>query len=108
VAGTLIVTAVVSASPQACGPSPLRCCLRTALPAVDAQHALPREDRPRGMAGVPRGLWIARAGTGLRVGLVTRFLINLGNALATLYLLYFLRDRSPTRRFPGQNAEDGC
>jgi MFS family permease len=39
---------------------------------------------------------------------ITRFLLNLGNALATLYLLYFLRDAiGYERRFPGQTAEDG-
>jgi len=39
---------------------------------------------------------------------ITRFLLNLGNALATLYLLYFLRDAvGYERRFPGRSAEDG-
>jgi MFS family permease len=38
----------------------------------------------------------------------TRFLVQLGNAMATLYLLYFLRDRVHYERlFPGQKAEDG-
>ncbi|WP_084316765.1 MFS transporter [Actinospica robiniae] len=38
----------------------------------------------------------------------TRFLVQLGNALATLYLLYFLRDKVQYQnRFPGQTASDG-
>ena len=38
----------------------------------------------------------------------TRFLVQLGNAMATLYLLYFLRDRVHYERlFPGQSADDG-
>jgi MFS family permease len=38
----------------------------------------------------------------------TRFLVQLGNAMATLYLLYFLRDRVHYQElFPGQSAEDG-
>lgn len=39
---------------------------------------------------------------------ITRFAVNLGNAMALLYLLYFLRDRVHySRLFPGQKAEDG-
>jgi MFS family permease len=38
----------------------------------------------------------------------TRFLVQLGNALATLYLLYFLRDKVRYQdRFPGRSASDG-
>jgi MFS family permease len=38
----------------------------------------------------------------------TRFLVQLGNALATLYLLYFLRDKVHYQRlFPGHKADDG-
>ena len=38
----------------------------------------------------------------------TRFLVQLGNALATLYLLYFLRDKVHyAQRFPGHKADDG-
>jgi MFS family permease len=38
----------------------------------------------------------------------TRFLVQLGNAMATLYLLYFLRDRVHYETlFPGQKADDG-
>jgi MFS family permease len=39
---------------------------------------------------------------------LTRFLIVLGNSVAVLYLLYFLRDKVHySREFPGQTAEDG-
>lgn len=39
---------------------------------------------------------------------LTRFLISLGNALGTLYLLYFLRDKVHYEQlFPGRSAEDG-
>lgn len=38
----------------------------------------------------------------------TRFLVSLGNAMATLYLLYFLRDRVRYEEiFPGEDATDG-
>ena len=39
---------------------------------------------------------------------LTRFAVNLGNAMTLLYLLYFLRDRIQySRLFPGHKAEDG-
>lgn len=39
---------------------------------------------------------------------LTRFVINLGNSMAVLYLLYFLRDRIHySRLFPGHKAEQG-
>jgi MFS family permease len=39
---------------------------------------------------------------------LTRFLVQLGNATATLYLLYYLRDQVGYERlFPGRSAEDG-
>jgi len=39
---------------------------------------------------------------------LTRFAVNLGNAMTLLYLLYFLRDRLHySRLFPGHKAEDG-
>jgi len=38
----------------------------------------------------------------------TRFLVQLGNAMGTLYLLYFLRDQVHYEKlFPGQKADDG-
>jgi MFS family permease len=39
---------------------------------------------------------------------LTRFLVQLGNAMATLYLLYYLKDQVHyEQRFPGAKAEDG-
>ncbi|MGP4091877.1 MFS transporter [Streptomyces sp. KR55] len=39
---------------------------------------------------------------------LTRFLVQLGNATGTLYLLYFLRDKIRyEERFPGREAEEG-
>ncbi len=39
---------------------------------------------------------------------MTRLVVNVGNAMAVLYLLYYLRDRVHySHLFPGQTAEDG-
>ncbi|MGM9490559.1 MFS transporter [Ideonella sp. YS5] len=55
------------------------------------------------------GLWISpRRAPDFAWAWFTRFLLNLGNALATLYLLYFLRDAVHYELlFPGERAEDG-
>ncbi|ARH91160.1 MFS transporter [Streptomyces sp. MOE7] len=55
---------------------------------------LPAGRRPAaGPVAVLRGLWISpRRHPDLAWAWLTRFLINLGNALALLYLLYYLRD----------------
>lgn len=55
------------------------------------------------------GLWISpRRAPDFAWAWFTRFLLNLGNALATLYLLYFLRDAVHYEAlFPGESAEDG-
>ena len=55
------------------------------------------------------GLWISpRRAPDFAWAWFTRFLLNLGNALATLYLLYFLRDEVRYEAlFPGEHAEDG-
>ena len=56
-----------------------------------------------------RGFWISpREYPDFAWAWATRFLINLGNAIGTLYMLYFLRDRLHYERlFPGKAAEDG-
>ena len=76
-----------------------------AAAAVRAGHA----GRPAAAGGPPPRLAARRAGRLLGQpaahpdfawAWVTRFLVQLGNALGTLYLLYFLRDQvaaSPTR-----------
>ncbi|GAA4190301.1 MFS transporter [Streptosporangium oxazolinicum] len=56
-----------------------------------------------------RGFWISpRAHPDFFWAWLTRFLMQLGNAVATLYLLYFLTDAVGYERlFPGERAEDG-
>ncbi|MEV4182297.1 MFS transporter [Streptosporangium canum] len=56
-----------------------------------------------------RGFWISpRAHPDFFWAWATRFLMQLGNAIATLYLLYFLTDAVGYERlFPGEKAEDG-
>ena len=111
VVGTLIVTAVVSgiASGYAAVAAALLLC---ALPFLLRTRNVPlaREDRPPWQWRVfLAGFWISpRRHPDFAWAWLTRFLINLGNALATLYLLYFLRDKVRYETlFPGQTAEDG-
>jgi MFS family permease len=111
VVGTLIVTAVVSgiASGYAAVAASLLLC---ALPFLlwTRNTPLPREDRPPWQwRAFLAGFWISpRRHPDFAWAWLTRFLINLGNALATLYLLYFLRDKVRYETlFPGQTAEDG-
>ncbi|WP_329429284.1 MFS transporter [Streptosporangium sp. NBC_01495] len=56
-----------------------------------------------------RGFWISpRTHPDFFWAWLTRFLMQLGNAVATLYLLYFLTDAVGYERlFPGEKAEDG-
>lgn len=56
-----------------------------------------------------RGFWISPRGhPDFFWAWLTRFLMQLGNAVATLYLLYFLTDAVGYERiFPGEKAEDG-
>ncbi len=78
--------------------------------AVTRDAALSRSDRPQwSWAGFARGFWISpRRHPDFGWAWLTRFLISLGNALGTLYLLYFLRDRVHYEQlFPGRTAEDG-
>jgi MFS family permease len=86
----------------------LACALPFALATPDAP--LPRAARPpftwRGFA---RSFWLSpRRYPDFAWAWLAKFAINLGNAMALLYLLYFLRDRIHySRLFPGQKAEDG-
>jgi len=111
VAGTLIVTAVVSgiASGYAAVAASL---MLSALPFLlwTRNSPLAREDRPPWQwRAFLAGFWISpRQHPDFAWAWLTRFLINLGNALATLYLLYFLRDKVGYETlFPGETAEDG-
>ncbi|GLW07794.1 MFS transporter [Microtetraspora sp. NBRC 13810] len=80
------------------------CALPFVLTTPD--HPLPAEHRrrfdPRGLVRLPR------FGHDFAWAWVTRFLMQLGNALALLYLLYFLTDAVGYERlFPGQDAGQG-
>jgi hypothetical protein len=71
---------------------------------------LPRAARPPfTWPGFARSFWLSpRRHPDFAWAWLARFAINLGNAMALLYLLYFLRDRIHYGRlFPGQSAEDG-
>ena len=111
VVGTLIVTALVSgvaAGYAAIAASLLLCALPFLL--WTRNTPLAREDRPPWQwRAFLAGFWISpRRHPDFAWAWLTRFLINLGNALATLYLLYFLRDKVRYEAlFPGQSAEDG-
>jgi len=84
------------------------CALPFALSTPDLR--LPRSGRPplhwRAFA---RSFWLSpRRYPDFAWAWLTRFAVNLGNAMTLLYLLYFLRDRLHYGRlFPGHKAEDG-
>ena len=75
--------------------------------AVTRDPVLDPTDRPT--LSLARGWWIdPRRYPDFGWAWLTRFLISLGNALGTLYLLYFLRDEVHYEQlFPGKTAEDG-
>ena len=75
--------------------------------AVTRDPVLDPTDRPA--LTLTRGWWIdPRRFPDFGWAWLTRFLISLGNALGTLYLLYFLRDKVHYEQlFPGRSAEDG-
>jgi len=84
------------------------CALPFALTTPDPR--LPRADRPPFSLGAfARSFWLSpRRYPDFAWAWLTRFAINLGNAMAILYLLYFLRDKIHySQLFPGQKAEDG-
>ncbi len=96
-AGYLLIAALVVA-----------CVLPFALITPDPR--LPRASRPPISARTfVRSFWLSpRRYPDFAWAWLTRFAVNLGNAMAILYLLYFLRDRVHYGRlFPGQKAEDG-
>ena len=74
---------------------------------VTKDPVLDRASRPA--LSLARGWWIdPRRFPDFGWAWLTRFLISLGNALGTLYLLYFLRDKVHYEQlFPGRSAEDG-
>ena len=83
-----------------------------ALPFVLFTRDVPRSraDRPAfSVRAFFRAFWLSPAKyPDFGWAWLTRFLIVLGNSMAVLYLLYFLRDKIRySRLFPGQTAEDG-
>ena len=96
-AGYVLIAAVVVA-----------CALPFALTTPDPP--LPRSARPPfAWRAFARSFWLSpRRYPDFAWAWLTRFAVNLGNAMALLYLLYFLRDKIHySQLFPGQKAEDG-
>jgi MFS family permease len=96
-AGYVLIAALVMA-----------CALPFALATYDPP--LPRAARPPfTWPSFARSFWVSpRRHPDFAWAWLTKFAINLGNAMALLYLLYFLRDRVHySRLFPGRGAEDG-
>jgi len=84
------------------------CVLPFALTTPDPP--LPRSARPPfAWRAFARSFWVSpRRHPDFAWAWLTRFAVNLGNAMALLYLLYFLRDKIHySQLFPGQKAEDG-
>jgi MFS family permease len=84
------------------------CALPFALTTPDPP--LPRSARPPfAWRAFARSFWLSpRRYPDFAWAWLTRFAINLGNAMALLYLLYFLRDKIHySQLFPGQKAENG-
>lgn len=96
VLGVVLVTAIVSGVPAGYAAVAVVTVLFT-LPFVLAtpDDPLSAHDRPaRGLRATLAGLWVSpRAHPDFAWAFGTRFLVQLGNALGTLYLLYFLTDR---------------
>jgi MFS family permease len=94
--GVVLVTAVVTGNANGYAAVALLVALLT-LPFVllTRDDPLPRAYRPPASAkAVLSGLWIdPRRYPDFGWAWITRFLVQLGNALGTLYLLYFLQDR---------------
>ncbi|MFD0820642.1 MFS transporter [Micromonospora zhanjiangensis] len=96
VLGAVLVTAVISGNAAgylAVAVAVLALALPFAL--FTADDPLPRTHRPALRArGLITGMWISpRAHPDFAWAWLTRFLVQIGNALGTLYLLYFLQDK---------------
>jgi MFS family permease len=74
-----------------------------------ADPPLPRANRPHfSWLAFARSCWQARTwNRDFRWAWLTRFLLVLGNAMAVVYLLYFLRRMSFSAMYPGHAAEQG-
>jgi MFS family permease len=110
VLAVVLVTVVVTgnAGYVLTGAAVVACALPFALTTPDPP--LPRSARPPfAWRAFARSFWLSpRRHPDFAWAWLTRFAVNLGNAMALLYLLYFLRDKIHySRLFPGQKAEDG-
>ncbi|WP_017572293.1 MFS transporter [Nocardiopsis halotolerans] len=109
VVAVLLVTVVVTGIAPGyalIGALTIVCALPFALLAPDPP--LPREARPA-WSTFARGLWVSpRRYPDFGWAWLTRFLMQTGNAMFTLYLLYFLTDEVRYEElFPGSSATDG-
>ncbi|MCY9784860.1 MFS transporter [Nocardiopsis sp. EMB25] len=109
VAAVLLVTVVatgIAPGYALIGVLVLVCALPFALMAPDPP--LPRPARPP-WSDLLRSLWVSpRHHPDFGWAWLTRFLMQTGNAMFTLYLLYFLRDGVGYEElFPGSSAADG-
>jgi MFS family permease len=84
------------------------CALPFALTTPDPP-LLPAGRPPFAVREFARSFWLSpRRYPDFAWAWLTRFVVNIGNAMAVLYLLYFLRDRVHySHLFPGQKAENG-
>jgi MFS family permease len=93
VLGVVLVTAVVTGISSGY----LAVALAVVLLALPFPLTTPDDPLPRGSrrsAGLLAGMWVSpRRYPDFAWAWITRFLVQLGNALGTLYLLYFLTDR---------------
>src|SRR5262249_25261274 len=93
VLGVVLVTAVVSGT--AAGYTAVAIAVVLLAPPFTLaapDDPLPRDDRAKGQ--LLKGMWVdPRRYPDFAWAWGTRFLVSLGNALGTLYLLYFLKDR---------------
>jgi MFS family permease len=96
VLGVVLVTAIVSGV----GAGYVAVAIAVAVLALPftlatADDPLPREHRaPLRVRAILAGMWVSpRQHPDFAWAWITRFLVQLGNALGTLYLLYFLTDR---------------
>lgn len=111
VAGVLLVTAVVTGT--ASGYVLIGALVPLlVIPFVVATPDPPLDRKlrePFSWNGFTRGFWISpRQHPDFAWAWLTRFLVQLGNALATLYLLYYLKDQVHfEQQFPGRKADDG-
>lgn len=110
--GVVVGVALVTSFTTSAGTGYLIIAVAIAL--LVLPFALVTRDEPLSRANRPqrtrlRAYWISpRLYPDFGWAWLTRFLISLGNALGTLYLLYFLRDQVHYEdRFPGRSAADG-